>query len=50
MLLDASKQVAGKAGDDQVDDAKRVGTYNVGGSATTNCSFVVSTIPAGATS
>jgi acetyl-CoA C-acetyltransferase len=45
MLLDASKQVTGRAGDYQVDGAKRVGTYNVGGSATTNCSFVVSTVP-----
>ncbi len=41
MLLDASKQVAGTAGDSQVDGARRVATYNVGGSATTNCSFVV---------
>jgi len=45
MLLDASKQVTGRAGEYQVDGAKRVGTYNVGGSATTNCSFVVSTVP-----
>lgn len=45
MLLDASKQVSGNAGDYQVDGARRVATYNVGGSATTNCSFVVSTIP-----
>ncbi len=41
MLLDASKQVTGTAGDYQVDGAKRVATYNVGGSGTTNCSFVV---------
>lgn len=43
MLLDAAKQVSGTAGDYQVDGARRVATYNVGGSATTNCSFVVST-------
>ncbi|MEM7741061.1 MAG: acetyl-CoA acetyltransferase, partial [Pseudomonadota bacterium] len=41
MLLDASKQVTGQAGDYQVEGAKRVATYNVGGSGTTNCSFVV---------
>ncbi|MEO1657791.1 MAG: acetyl-CoA acetyltransferase [Pseudomonadota bacterium] len=41
MLLDASKQVTGTAGDYQVEGAKRVATYNVGGSGTTNCSLVV---------
>lgn len=41
MLLDASKQVTGKAGDYQVDNARTVATYNVGGSGTTNCAFVV---------
>ncbi len=41
MMLDASKQVTGKAGDYQVGGARTVGTYNVGGSGTTNCSFVV---------
>lgn len=41
MLLDASKQVAGTAGDYQVDGAQRVATLNVGGSATTVVSFVV---------
>ncbi|MFK8023702.1 MAG: acetyl-CoA acetyltransferase [Ilumatobacter sp.] len=46
MLLDASKQVTDRAGDAQVGGAKRVATYNVGGSATTNCSFVVSSVPA----
>lgn len=50
MLLDSAKQVSGKAGDYQVNGAKRVATYNVGGSATTNCSFIVSTIPTGAAS
>jgi len=41
MLLDAAKQVTGRAGDYQVEAARRAGTYNVGGSATTNCAFVV---------
>ncbi|MEO0574425.1 MAG: acetyl-CoA acetyltransferase [Pseudomonadota bacterium] len=41
MLLDASKQVTGRAGDCQVAGARRVATYNVGGSATTNCAFIV---------
>ena len=41
MMLDASKQVTDRAGDMQVDGAKRVATYNVGGSATTNVSFIV---------
>ncbi len=43
MLLDASKQVTGTAGDYQVENARNVGTFNVGGSGTTNCSFVVGT-------
>ena len=41
MLLDAAKQVSGRADTYQVEGARRVGTYNVGGSATTNCAFVV---------
>lgn len=41
MILDAAKQVTGTAGDYQVENAKTVGTFNVGGSGTTNCSFVV---------
>lgn len=41
MMLDAAKQVTGSAGDYQVEGAKTVGTFNVGGSGTTNCSFVV---------
>ncbi|MFN3214833.1 MAG: acetyl-CoA acetyltransferase [Henriciella sp.] len=41
MLLDAAKQTTGRAGDYQVEGAKTVATYNVGGSGTTNCSFVV---------
>lgn len=41
MLLDSFKQTTGAAGDYQVEGAKNVATYNVGGSGTTNCSFVV---------
>ena len=41
MVLDAWRQTTGQAGDMQVEGAKKVGTYNVGGSATTNVSFVV---------
>lgn len=40
-LLDAYKQVTGTAGNYQVDDARRVATLNIGGSATTNVCFVV---------
>ena len=41
MLLDAAQQVTGSAGPCQVAGAKTVATYNVGGSATTNCAFIV---------
>lgn len=41
MLLDAAKQVAGSAGDYQVEGARRVQTLNIGGSTTTTVSFVV---------
>lgn len=41
MMLDANKQVTDSAGDYQVVGAKRVGTYNVGGSGTTNCAFII---------
>lgn len=41
MLLDAWKQVAGRAGDYQVEGARNVATLNIGGSATTTVSFVV---------
>ena len=41
MVLDAAKQCTGTAGDYQVPGAKTVATFNVGGSGTTNCSFVV---------
>lgn len=41
MMLDAWRQSTGQAGDMQVEGAKTIGTYNVGGSGTTNVSFVV---------
>ncbi len=41
MMLDAARQTSGRAGDMQVEDAKTVATYNVGGSGTTNVSFIV---------
>ncbi len=41
MMLDAYKQVAGKANDYQVEGAKNIGTLNIGGSFTTVASFVV---------
>lgn len=40
-LLDAYKQVTGTAGDYQIPNAKRVATLNIGGSATTNVSFII---------
>jgi acetyl-CoA C-acetyltransferase len=41
MVLDAARQTTGTAGDWQVDGARNVATFNVGGSGTTNCSFVI---------
>ena len=41
MLLDATKQVTGTAGDYQVDGADTVATLNIGGSCTTVVSFIV---------
>ncbi|MCK0069534.1 acetyl-CoA acetyltransferase [Kordiimonas laminariae] len=41
MLLDAYKQTSGQAGDMQIGGATTFATYNVGGSGTTNVSFVV---------
>lgn len=41
MMLDAWRQVTGRAGDYQVEGAKNFATFNVGGSATTAVSFVV---------
>ncbi|MEJ7601251.1 MAG: acetyl-CoA acetyltransferase [Kofleriaceae bacterium] len=41
MVLDAARQVTGRAGDCQLPDVSRVQTLNIGGSATTAISFVV---------
>lgn len=46
MLLDATKQVSGTAGDYQVDGAKTFGTLNFGGSTATTVSLVVGAAPA----
>lgn len=44
MLVDAARQVAGTAGDTQVDGAKRFATLNFGGSTSTTVSFVVEAV------
>lgn len=41
MMLDAAHQVTGRAGAMQVEGARTMGIFNVGGSGTTNCAFVV---------
>lgn len=41
MMLDATRQTTGRAGEMQVENAKTVGTFNVGGSGTTNVSFII---------
>ena len=41
MVLDSWRQVTGNAGDYQIEGARNVATFNVGGSATTACTFVV---------
>lgn len=41
MVLDAARQVAGKAGDYQVEGAKKVAALNIGGTTTTTCCFVI---------
>ena len=41
MLLDASRQVAGTAGECQIDGAARAATLNIGGSTATTACFVV---------
>lgn len=41
MMLDSWQQVTGNAGDYQVEGAKNMASFNVGGSATTSVSFVV---------
>lgn len=43
MALDAARQVEGKAGDYQVEGAKKFLTVNIGGSVTTACAFVLAT-------
>lgn len=43
MVLDACKQVSGRAGAGQVEGAGRFGTLNIGGSTTTTVSFVIGT-------
>jgi acetyl-CoA C-acetyltransferase len=40
-LLDAWRQVSGRAGEYQVEDARRFATLNIGGSGTTSCVFIV---------
>jgi len=40
-VLDAWKQVSGRAGDYQVDNARRFATLNIGGSGTTSCVFII---------
>ncbi len=41
MVLDGARQVTGTADEMQIEGARTVATYNVGGAATANCSFVV---------
>lgn len=41
MLVDATRQVTGRAEDTQVDGASTFATLNIGGSTATTCSFVV---------
>ncbi|PZQ78135.1 MAG: hypothetical protein DI563_01415 [Variovorax paradoxus] len=41
MLLDAARQVAGRAGECQIEGARRLQTLNIGGSCSTVVSFVV---------
>ena len=43
MMLDSARQTTNRAGDMQIEGAKTVGTFNVGGSGTTNVSFIVGT-------
>ena len=43
MMLDSYRQVTDQAGDNQVEGARTMATFNVGGSGTTNCSFVIGT-------
>ena len=43
MVLDAARQVTGRAGDYQVPGARTFATLNLGGSASTVVSFVLGT-------
>lgn len=45
MVLDATRQVTGRAGATQVPGARRFGTSNIGGSTATTCSFVIEAPP-----
>jgi acetyl-CoA C-acetyltransferase len=40
-MLDCYKQVTEKAGDYQVEGAKKFAMLNIGGSGTTSCAFVI---------
>ncbi|MBF6568349.1 MAG: thiolase domain-containing protein [Candidatus Binataceae bacterium] len=40
-MLDTWRQITGNAGDYQIEDAKKFGMLNIGGSGTTSCAFVV---------
>ncbi|GAA3074343.1 acetyl-CoA acetyltransferase [Streptomyces glomeratus] len=46
MLLDAARQVAGTAGEYQVEGARTFGTLNFGGSTATTVSLIVGSVPA----
>ena len=46
MVVDATRQVTGRAGPTQVPGATRVGTLNIGGSTATTCSLVLEAQPA----
>jgi acetyl-CoA C-acetyltransferase len=46
MVLDATRQVTGRAGATQIERAHRFATLNIGGSTATTCSFVVEAPPA----
>lgn len=41
MIVDASKQVAGLAGDYQIESAQKIATLNIGGSTSTVVSFII---------
>lgn len=44
MLVDATRQVAGSAGDYQVENAQRAATLNIGGSTATTACFIVEAV------